>query len=224
MDHPGGPARESRPITEIQAADVAAIVDRVRNELPPESWPAWPGGWPGSIEAAVLDSVFSIRARYGSPSTGVRAVVARWSTHRHGELNDLRHLAAFVDRPTELAELLANRQVLSGGLTKAAGAAAAADALVTIGVRHAADIPANDGALAAWCSIKGLSLDPPIDLCHAEHRYGPGRVREFTTAASRLIVDVASGEHLELESTSMRGRVGKMTVEVARLLADPAAS
>lgn len=43
--------------------------------------PVWPGGWPGQIEAALLDAVFSIRARYGSPTTGVRAVVSRWREH-----------------------------------------------------------------------------------------------------------------------------------------------
>nr|MBA2326987.1 hypothetical protein [Actinomycetota bacterium] len=43
--------------------------------------------------------------------------------------------------------------------------------------------------------------------------------------SSPLVIDVRStGEHFELESTSMTGRLGKMTAELGRLLADPAAS
>lgn len=44
----------------------------------PDPWPTWPGGWPGQTEAAVLDAVLSICARYGGPHTGVRAAVARY--------------------------------------------------------------------------------------------------------------------------------------------------
>jgi hypothetical protein len=43
--------------------------------------------------------------------------------------------------------------------------------------------------------------------------------------SSPLVIDVRStGVHHELESTSMTGRLGKMTDEIARLLQDPAAS
>ncbi|MGI8796039.1 MAG: hypothetical protein ACR2IR_05555 [Acidimicrobiia bacterium] len=43
--------------------------------------------------------------------------------------------------------------------------------------------------------------------------------------SSPLVIDVRStGEHFELESTSMTGRLGKMTAELGRLLADPVAS
>lgn len=44
--------------------------------------PAWPGGWPVEIEAALVDAVFSVRARYGRRelgiATGVYGVVQRW--------------------------------------------------------------------------------------------------------------------------------------------------
>lgn len=51
---------------------LASIDSRVGQAIP-----GCPGGWPGQIEAALLDAVFSIQARYGGPTTGVRGVVAR---------------------------------------------------------------------------------------------------------------------------------------------------
>jgi len=57
---------------------------------------SWPGGWPGEIEAALIDAIFSIRARYGSRSarTGVYGAVVRWQDHRGGRADDLASLAA----------------------------------------------------------------------------------------------------------------------------------
>lgn len=56
---------------------------------------AWPGGWPDEIEAALIDAVFSVRARYGSRErkTGVFGAVTRWRDHRAASANDLRVLA-----------------------------------------------------------------------------------------------------------------------------------
>ncbi len=46
---------------------------------------------------------------------------------------------------------------------------------------------------------------------------------DVRTVASKVTIDVAStGDHHELESTSMTGRLGKITKEVFRLLDDPA--
>ncbi len=137
-------------------AEVAKVVARIRADVPPDSWTPWPGGYPGEIEAAVIDSVFSVRARYGSPTTGVRAVVGRWREHRGGKLNDLRELARFADKGEGLAEILGNRQKISGGL-KALAAARAAKALVDISVVTAADVTGDAAEEAAWCSVSGLS-------------------------------------------------------------------
>lgn len=42
------------------------------------SWPPYPGGHPDEVEAALLDSVFSLTAVYGSSAAvGPRAVVRR---------------------------------------------------------------------------------------------------------------------------------------------------
>lgn len=143
-------------MTGTNADEASALVDHISRELPQSSWPTWPGGWQGEIEAAVLDSVFSIRARYGTRTSGVRGVVGRWRANRAQTLDDLAALADFGARPDDLAEIVDNRQVLSGGLTKAAGAAAAAAALVAVGVRHASDVTDADAERVAWCSVHGL--------------------------------------------------------------------
>lgn len=137
--------------------DVGLVIECIEREVPPTSWPKRIGGWPGQLEAAVLDSVFSIRARYGTETTGVRAVVGRWSMYRDAELDDLQVLADFATRPDDLVTILGNHQKLSGGLTTAAGAASAAAGLLAADVRHAADVTTGDRERDAWCSIKGLS-------------------------------------------------------------------
>lgn len=138
-------------------SDVARLLSRIKRDLPRSSWPTWPGGWPGEIEAAVLDSGFSIRARYGGNDTGVRRVVRRWRDHRGTALDDLAELARHAEDPETLLVILDNRQRLSGGLTKAAGAALAARALLDVGVRRADDVTGAATERRAWQSVKGLS-------------------------------------------------------------------
>ena len=122
----------------------------------PTTWATWPGGWPGQIEAALLDAVLSIRARYGGPETGVRGAVARWRAHRHlASVDDLSALAGV--EPAELAAVLGNQQKLSGGALKAEAAVAAAKAFVNASVRHAADLdPTRPEHRAAYLDVKGL--------------------------------------------------------------------
>ena len=72
-------------VDRIKVDDAA---QRLTKKLPPRPWAPWPGGWPYQIELAVLDAVFSIRARYGKseeeskPATGVRRVLDHWRCHR----------------------------------------------------------------------------------------------------------------------------------------------
>lgn len=56
----------------------------------------WPGRWPDELEVALIDAVFSVRARYGNRErkTGVFGAVTRWREHRGKPANDLRVLAA----------------------------------------------------------------------------------------------------------------------------------
>lgn len=67
-------------------------------------------GWPGNVELALIDTVLSIRARYGvREDTGVRGAVKRYkaATERSG-WNDLGVLAE-AD-PAWLSGVLQNRQ------------------------------------------------------------------------------------------------------------------
>lgn len=140
-----------------ESPELARLIDRLERDLPQSAWPQWPGGWTGEIEAAVLDSVFSVRARYGREHNGVRGVVARWRGDRQANLNDLAELAKFAGKSEPLAAILQNRQRLSGGLTKAEGAALAARALVDTGIRQAEDVTGAESERRAWRSVRGLS-------------------------------------------------------------------
>lgn len=118
--------------------DLGKLIAYIDEKLPP-SWPEWPGGWPDQIEAALLDAVLSIRARYGSENTGVRAAVRRYKKFVGDDRpNSLSRLAGFD--PTELGEVLRNRQV-TGGASKATAVVEAAKRLNEAGVERAADIP-----------------------------------------------------------------------------------
>ncbi|MER2223919.1 MAG: hypothetical protein ABS976_20255, partial [Rhodococcus sp. (in: high G+C Gram-positive bacteria)] len=129
----------------MKDTDVVRAAEFIGAELPCEAWPHWNQGWPRESEAALLDAIFSSRAAYGTPKTGVRAVVDRWRTHRSvaadDRLDSLPALAAFTDRGDELATILGNRQRVPGNyFTKAEGAARAAKALVESGCRSSADV------------------------------------------------------------------------------------
>lgn len=136
--------------------DVIKVIDRINEKMPAGTWPTWPGGWKGDIEAALLDSVFSVRARYGGETTGVRAVVNNWRQHRGDDRDDLHALAEFGDQEEELLAILRNRQRLGSGLSKAAAAASAASALLDAGVRSSADLKGTDEERRAWRSVTGL--------------------------------------------------------------------
>ncbi len=113
---------------------IRALVEYIGTALPPDR-SHWPAGWPREAEAALLDAIFAARATYGTPTSGVRRVVANWRAHRKHELDDLGALAAFADAPDHLAEILDNRQRVPGNYTtKAEAAALAAAALIDAGI------------------------------------------------------------------------------------------
>lgn len=95
----------------MSTPEVRALAAFVDDVLPHDRshWP--PPGWPGEAEAALLDAVFSARATYGTPRSGVRRVVGNWRTHRDTPLDDLTVLAALVDAPDRLATILGNDAV-----------------------------------------------------------------------------------------------------------------
>lgn len=115
-----------------------------------------PDGYPGEIEAAIVDSICSVRTRYGSPTTGVRRHVASWRAFRSAELlDDVQELSYFAkwnagrsDRPI--------RQKISGHL-KANLISDVAAGLKNAHIRTAADLLNNqEAAELAWCSVHGL--------------------------------------------------------------------
>lgn len=134
--------------------DVDAIVQRVTATIG-ASASAWPGGW-GQIELALIDAVFSIRARYGSRTpgqeTGVYGAVIRWREHRGGEADDLVHLA----RCTTDEVLAHTNRARVSGRAKAAVVIEAAQRLVDVQVRSASDFAKHiEDAGRAYRSVKG---------------------------------------------------------------------
>jgi hypothetical protein len=142
--------------SEIDPDDVDRLLEAIETEIP-QPWPEWPGGWRHEIEAAVIDTVFSLRAKYGGPDSGVRAVVSAWRTERGvKQIDDLNALAAYSGRGDELASILGNQQTLNGGSLKAEGAALAASRLIDVGVRHSDHLTGSDDQRTAWQSVPGL--------------------------------------------------------------------
>lgn len=137
--------------------DREALTAHIATCVTPAKSPYWNPGWPQEIEASLLDAVFSARATYGGPETGVRRVVSRWREYRQCEsLDDPTALAAFVNNPEELAEILGNRQRVAGNsTTKAECAARIATALTGLGVARAEDLVDSDELRAAFTAVPG---------------------------------------------------------------------
>ncbi len=134
--------------------DVPQLLDHVQRVLPQE-WAEWPGGWPGEIEVALLDAVFSIRAHY----SGVLHVVERWRAHRGVPvLDDLDQLARHGSSPDALQAVVGNSQrVPDGQLTKAEAVSLAAERLLEAGVVSSGDLDIrNDTQRRAYTSVTGL--------------------------------------------------------------------
>src|SRR4051812_2073913 len=55
--------------------ETVRVLEHIRATMgeQPGNWPAWGGGYPNEIEAAIIDAVFSANARYGKTrERGVR--------------------------------------------------------------------------------------------------------------------------------------------------------
>jgi len=148
----------------VEDGEVERVVEYVHEQLPAD-WAQWPGGWPGEAEAALLDAVLSIQAVYGGPETGVRGAVGRWRQHRGaGGLDDLSALASIS--PENLAQVLDNRQRLSGGRLKAEAIVDAAGRLVKAGMNSSADLDGGrDKYRRAYVAVRGLGTVTWDYLC-----------------------------------------------------------
>ncbi|MFC0448233.1 hypothetical protein [Rhodococcus jostii] len=143
----------------MSTAHVRALLDHVEAELPRDSWPHWTEGWPQEIEAGLLDAAFTARATYGTPTSGVRAVITRWRDHRTAPLDDLTALAAHADEPESLLEILDNRQRVPGNYTtKAEAVASAARALTGLGCTTSADLRDDDAQRSAVVGVPGFGV------------------------------------------------------------------
>lgn len=193
----------------MSPSDLDKVIDAARQVPAAE----YPGGWPDEIEAALLDAVLSIQARYGTPTTGVRACIARYRDHHRGRhLDDLTVLAGHT--ADDLQEIIDNKQQVSGR-PKAAVVVEAAARLVDAGVQHAADLdPANAGHKRAYTSVHGLGpitweyfgmcLDKPgVKADTWIIRFVEDAVDHPVTAerANSLLLEVA--RHLERDPTRL---------------------
>lgn len=117
---------------------------------------AFPEGWPGNVELALIDTVLSIRARYGvSADSGVRGAIKRYKAEsKRTSWNDLEALAN-VDVEW-LQQTLANRQK-TGGVPKAEAIVSAAKRLAQLGVIGATDVDRDSvEQRSAYCGTRGL--------------------------------------------------------------------
>lgn len=138
-------------MTDTHSDELTRLLERISVTLG-DDLPAWPGGWPTDVEAALLDTVFSIRARYGSPTTGVRAVVHRWMDYRGGRADDLSVLGA--TDPAVVRKILSNN-AKSSSRYKADIVVDAAARFAAVGLVHAADFTGDADQRAAYLGVKG---------------------------------------------------------------------
>jgi hypothetical protein len=132
------------------AEDAEKVTAHITSTLgPPGEW-WWPGGWPGDIEAALVDAVFSARAVYRSKNgKGIFANVASWRDGRDRAALSLEGLIGEIDGlgVDGWADHFRNHQhsptrpaSAPGGPSKAAAVREAAEALRNQGINTAADV------------------------------------------------------------------------------------
>ena len=145
-------------------ATIDELHERVERLIPQAEWQPWPGGYPRSIERALLDSVFSMQARYSDdPAKGPFGVAWRWAQYRGTDYPDDLVQLANVD-PDKLAEVLANDGKGNRGRTpKAELAHLAARRLTDLGIRTSIDFRAPSPDMitkrSAWTSVPGLGKE-----------------------------------------------------------------
>jgi len=143
--------------TTTDSADVVALQRRIDEDFLGPVDSKWLGGYPDDIEAALIDTIYSVQAKYGTPTTGVRGVVGRWRSVRAGSKDDLDALAN--PSGVSLADVAQNDAVLSGR-RKYEVVQDAAGQLVAAGIKSSADLadPASrEKAKTTWMRVHGLA-------------------------------------------------------------------
>ena len=141
----------------MSAEQVHALAAEVA-KLDAEEFTAYSGGWKGNVGTALVDAVFSIRARYqaNDPSKGVIGRLKTFNERHPEAMDDLRALVAVGEQ--ELRDIMGSG--VSGSQTKAACVIAAAQALLALEppVATANDLlAANPHAVKkAYTSVDGL--------------------------------------------------------------------
>lgn len=127
----------------VETNSVEALEGHIRSALGQrEEWALYPGGWPDEIDVALIDAIFSARAKYGTKDSGVRAVIGRWREDAERKLDSL---AALTERQTEeLIEVLDNDQLVPGPAKdrprKAEAVQMVARDLIEIGISNTAEL------------------------------------------------------------------------------------
>jgi hypothetical protein len=132
----------------------------------PSNWCNWPGGWPGDIEAALVDAIYSARATYdGAAGKGVGARVVTWRATRTRSTYSLTQLISEIDSVgiSDWAKAFGNQQhspgrrdSAEGGSLKAAAIKEAAQSLLSQGIDVAADVFLTDPK-HVWKSLQTVS-------------------------------------------------------------------
>ena len=127
----------------------------------PAGWTRWPGGWPGDVETALVDAIFSARAVYRTRNgAGVHAQVVGWRSARRRQSSTTTAIAKEISSatPAKWAASFGNSQhspgrpgSAPGGPTKAAAVLEAARALEAEGVITADDITDHNAAQVKGC-------------------------------------------------------------------------
>jgi hypothetical protein len=149
--------------------DVTRILAHIAETIgtDPKGWVRWPGGWPGDIESALVDSVFSARARYKTKNAlGIYARMLTWQATRGRQAYSLPALLAEIGSDVDgWAKRFGNCQHSPGrpvsapfGPMKAATVREAAEALARHGVTTAQQITASnaDDVWKVLLSVPGV--------------------------------------------------------------------
>ena len=200
--------------TTPQLDAVIAAVHRV----PEENFAAYRGGYPDEIGSALVDAVFSIRARYHSktPGRGVLNRVQNFRAAHPDATNDLSALIALGSAPIE--EVMGS--TVTGGRPKAIAVIDAAEKYIDAKVKTAEDLRGLDGmeAKKIYTSVKGLG---PVTFEYFRMLLGiPGvktdvMIKRFVTkaldAAGLDDVSTATAGQLIREAHKVAGRKESLT-------------